>query len=694
MKKIIRREKIIELSKKPLVHRITLLILVLVIINLLFPVRTNVVPVLKVGSIADKDYIAPYTFAIRKSKEELDEERRQAMESTPPVFRLDQDAREKALEDLAIFFKSYEKVDSLTKITIKSREKDFKKMADDIIVQIMNRGLVEDLSTIAVDPKREVSVIKGSSEEKRTGILDVKSAIMLTKERGIELLEGDEEGVKGLVEIVSRSLHPNLIYMKEETDERRRVAADNIKSTKGVVLKGEMIVRAHDPITEDAIEKLTSLAIETGEERIPIELFGRNLLFILSILTLLALMYFIHREILFDTKRLLLIAIVYLLVLSAASLLLRGGLSVYLIPVAMASVFFTIFIGEKAAMASCVPLSFLLTIFIGLGRIEAFFSLPVAILSVVVAGRLRKFSDFSKAIPFLTVITVLIAGGFEIYKGGGYKTILTSLGFAAIGGVISGVLAIGLLPVFERGFRITTDLTLVELIDLNRPLLKALSIQAPGTYNHSLLIASMVESAATNISANSLLARAGAYYHDIGKLKNPLYYIENQKERGNPHDVLRPKVSATILRMHIKDGIERAKKEGLPAEIINIIKEHHGKTLMESLFYKAREEDPKVSEDDFRYEGPSPKTKEAALVMLADAVEASVRSLEKPSSTRIKEQIDRIIDKRVEEGELDNCDITRNDLKKIKDSFYPTLLGVFHPRVSYPQENGRSGNKL
>ncbi len=693
MRRAIKRETITGLLKNPLVHRITIVIIVLLVLNLLFPARSHMVPALKEGSIASKDYIAPYTFAIRKSAAELEEERNLTMESTPPVFRFDGTAEDETQRRLKAFFQTHESVDSLMRKTIEASKADLRTLAGDIIAQIMARGLVEDLGAIGVDPKREILVFKGESQDKKTGILDLKSAIMYVKERGMELSGGDEEKVRALVEVVGRALKPNLVYMKEETEERRHLAADDVKPTKGVVLKGEMIVRAHDPITKEAIEKLSSLAIETGGEKIPTVIFGRNILFILSVLALIALLLFVSRNILFDTKRLLLIAIVYLLILSLASLVVRSNFSVYIIPVAMVSVLFVILMGERAAVACSVPLSFLLAMFIGLGRIEAYFPLPVAIASVFVAGRVRKFSDFSKAIPFLTVIAIVVTAGFEMYKGGGYTLVLNSLGIAAIGGVSSGVLALGLLPLFERGFRITTDLTLVELTDLNRPLLKALSIQAPGTYNHSILLASLVESAATSISVNSLLARASAYYHDIGKLKSPLYYIENQKELGNPHDVLRPKVSASILRMHVKDGIERARKEGLPEEIIDIIREHHGKTLMESLYYKAKEEDPEVNEGDFRYEGPSPTSKEAALVMLADAVEASVRSLEKPSSTRIKEKIDEIIDKRVEEGELDNCDLTRKDIKKIKDAFYPILLGVFHPRVSYPQVSDKIDNQ-
>jgi hypothetical protein len=679
--------------KNPLTHKVSLFIVIVIVLNLLYPARRHGIPVLKEGDIADKDYIAPYTFAIRKSKVDFEKEKRQAMESVAPILRLDENADAESLKRLSLFLQRYDGADSLTRITIESNRSRFEKLAKNVIMQIMERGLVDDLHSLDFGAKRAVVVKRKGGEETRTDILDIESAVMFTKEKGMELLGGDEEKVRALVEIVRHSIKPNLIYMRETTEERRRLATEAVKPTKGVVLKGEMIVRAHDPITKEAIEKLSSLAIETGNERVNTELFGRNLLFVLSILALLTLLYFVKREVLFDTKRLLLIAIISLLILSFSSIVVRGRFSPYVIPVAIGSVLFTILIGEGPAIASIIPLSFLLAMFIGLGTTSALFPLPVGIVSIFVASRVRKFSDFSKAIPFLAIISIVIAVFFEVYKETGYRSTIVSLGFAALGGIGGGVLALGLLPLFERSFGITTDLTLVELTDLNHPLLKTLSIQAPGTYNHSMLIASMVESAASSVFADSLLARAGAYYHDIGKLKNPVYFIENQRERENPHDSLRPKISASILRMHVKDGVERAKREGLPTEIIDIIKEHHGRTLMESLYYKAKEEDQNVNEGDFRYEGPSPRTKEAALVMLADALEASIRSLENPTAIRIKEQIERIIQKRMREGELDHVDLTMRDLKKIKDAFYPILMGVFHPRVAYSDDNAKIKDK-
>lgn len=689
MKKTIKTERIMRFLKNPLTHKISLFIGVVIVLNLLYPARKYGAPALKEGNIADKDYIAPYTFAIRKSKVELEKEKRQATESIAPILHLDEDAYNKSLQRLSLFFQRYEGVDSLTRITIEANKKRFTKLSEDVIKQIMERGVVDGLNAVDFGSKREVIVKRKDGEETRADILDIESTIMFTKEKGMELLKGDEEQVRALVEIVRYSIKPNLIYMKEATEARRDIAAEAVKLTKGVVLKGEMIARAHDPITKEAMEKLSSLAIETGDEGVNTEPFGRNLLFILSLLVLLALLYFVKREVLFDTKKLLLIAIVYLLIVSISSIVVRGGFSAYVIPVAMGSVLFTILLGEGTAIASIIPLSFLLAIFMGLGITHAIFSLPLGIVSIFIASKIRKFSDFSKVIPLLAVVSIFIAVIFELYIEMDYRSLLTSLGFAALGGVSSGVFALGLLPLFEKAFGITTDLTLVELTDLNHPLLKALSIQAPGTYNHTILIASMVESAASSVFANSLLARAGAYYHDIGKLKNPFYFIENQKERENPHDTLRPKISASILRMHVKDGVGRAKKERLPQEIIDIIQEHHGRTLMEQLYNKAKEENEGVNENDFRHEGPSPSTKESALVMLADAIEASVRSLKNPTSIRIKEQIEKIIHKRLEDGELDNVDITMEDLKKIKDAFYPILIGVFHPRVAYSDDNAK-----
>ncbi|HEY5124804.1 MAG TPA: HDIG domain-containing metalloprotein, partial [Ignavibacteria bacterium] len=242
----------------------------------------------------------------------------------------------------------------------------------------------------------------------------------------------------------------------------------------------------------------------------------------------------------------------------------------------------------------------------------------------------------------------------------------------------------------EKSFKITTDLTLLELADFNHPLLKELSTKAPGTFHHSIVMGSMSEAAAEAIGANRALTRVGCYYHDIGKTIRPEYYVENQIERVNRHEALNPNISAKIIISHVKDGIELAKKYKLPPEIINFIPMHHGTTLVSYFFNKAKnttdgnKED--VMENTYMYQGPKPQTRETAIVMLADTIEASARVIEDSSPKKLEEKIEEIIDKRFMEGQLDECDLTLKDLTQIKKSFLNILVGIHHQRIKYPED--------
>ena len=257
------------------------------------------------------------------------------------------------------------------------------------------------------------------------------------------------------------------------------------------------------------------------------------------------------------------------------------------------------------------------------------------------------------------------------------------------------IMVMFLLPIFESLFDLTTDFTLMELSDLNRPLLKRLILEAPGTYHHSLMVGNMVEAVAEEIGANSLVARVGAYYHDIGKLSKPEYFFENKGDSSNKHEKLTPTMSALILVSHVKEGVELAKKEKLPRVVIDAIREHHGTTVMAYFYQKALEYDShdSVNIDDFRYPGPRPRSKETALIMLADSAEAAVRSLKEPTAPRIRSIVEKIVTSRMNDGELDESGLTLNDIAIIREKFIKILTSVFHPRISYPDQEGEDSKQ-
>jgi putative nucleotidyltransferase with HDIG domain len=249
-------------------------------------------------------------------------------------------------------------------------------------------------------------------------------------------------------------------------------------------------------------------------------------------------------------------------------------------------------------------------------------------------------------------------------------------------------MAYPLLWVFERAFDVTTDLTLLELSDTNRPLLKELSLRAPGTFNHSLQVANLGEAAADAIGANALLTRVGALYHDIGKMLKPEYFVENQRPGDNPHDHLKPRMSALIIASHVKEGLELGRQYNLPERVLNFIPMHHGTTRIEYFYQKALKErgpdDPPLLESEFRYPGPRPDSKETGIMMLADSVEAASRSLSDPTHKRLETLVDMIFNARTEDGQLDNTDLTFLDLHRIRETFLAMLLGIYHVRVKYP----------
>jgi putative nucleotidyltransferase with HDIG domain len=275
------------------------------------------------------------------------------------------------------------------------------------------------------------------------------------------------------------------------------------------------------------------------------------------------------------------------------------------------------------------------------------------------------------------------------------------LGMGVLGGVLSAVLAIGIIPIIEMTFNYTTDIKLLELADLNQPVLRQLLINAPGTYHHSILVGILSEAAAESVQANPLLARVSSYYHDIGKIKKPQYFIENQSAGENRHDKLQPSMSSLIIAKHIRDGEELARQYRLGKPIVDIILQHHGTSCMSFFYQKAREmseDEQSVSDSEFRYPGPKPQTKEAGIVMLADAVEATSKTLSEPTAARIQGMVQRIINNIFVDGQLDECELTLKDMHLIAQSFNRILTGIFHSRIDYPEKpeketNGKSADK-
>jgi putative nucleotidyltransferase with HDIG domain len=324
-------------------------------------------------------------------------------------------------------------------------------------------------------------------------------------------------------------------------------------------------------------------------------------------------------------------------------------------------------------------------------------SMPIFIF-LLVSGIVSAFSTQTfntrhsvyRPMMYIALANVLVIVFIDIYLLNG-RIQLVHIGEGVLNSILGGVLFVLFLPIFERLFDFTTDLTLLELGNLNLPLFKEMALEAPGTYHHSIVVGSLAEAAARVIDADPILARVGAYYHDIGKLKKPEYFIENQIGVKNPHDALKPQMSALIIISHVKDGVDMAKKMKLPKTLVSIIEQHHGTTTVELFYKKAMNDKDDVQEDTFRYPGPKPKNKEAALIMLADTVEAAARSEKNITVTKLQKILKESVLRKFNDGQLDDCPVNRQDLENIKTAFLSILTGVFHPRIEYDAKNSISG---
>jgi putative nucleotidyltransferase with HDIG domain len=312
----------------------------------------------------------------------------------------------------------------------------------------------------------------------------------------------------------------------------------------------------------------------------------------------------------------------------------------------------------------------------------------VGFVSCFTSRHVYKRSHFYRIMFALIVTYVLLIMIVESLKLTPNPEIATEVAYGVATGIVTIILVTFFLPIFESLFGFTTQFTLLELSDLNHPLLKRLALEAPGTYHHSIVVSNLCEAAAEAIGANSLLARVGAYYHDIGKMEIPEYFVENQLSLKSKHEVLTPSMSSLVLTAHVKKGRWLGEEAGIPDDVLNFIEEHHGTMVMSYFYDKAIKQGADPSEvDKYRYPGPKPQTRETGISMLADAVEAASRTLEDPKPARIHNLIQRIINDRFESGELDECPLTLRDLARIKDAFAKVLMAAFHQRVAYPNQD-------
>jgi putative nucleotidyltransferase with HDIG domain len=578
-------------------------------------------------------------------------------------------------DDLAALIREYDKRNYYAVLAQIPQEKLMALIADESEITHLKSVVI---NSILPGVKRKQLMEDYLESEKEAALAQIK---MVFDDESIHLIAAD---------LLDKVVTPNSRIDEKATEEQRNAFIETaIKENPVIIYKDERIISKDDVITEDKYQILKELNYIDSEGRPDYLLYIAVflLIFALFFLTMLYLRNF-HKKLYFDKNAVMLVG-VSIIITSLFALLFREFIPQYahlIIPTLIAPVLTAIFLGIQPAIAVNLLLTFSFALMLG-GNTQfifmSFISGTIAPYLTVNATQRRKISLAGLMLGGINLLVVVLTG---ILEKRSLESFLYEGGIAFLNGIFSIILAIGILPFLESTFNIITPMKLIELADPNHPLLKRLLLEAPGTYHHSLMVGNLAEVATREIGGNSLLSRVGAYYHDIGKLKRPHYFKENQMAE-NPHDSLAPSMSSRIITSHTRDGEELALKYKLPRVIRDMIVQHHGTTLMVYFYHAATQSGntEELNEDDFKYQGPLPDTREAAVVMLADSVEAAVRSVPDKTREKIEGLVRKIIKDKLDDGQLDRCDLTLKELTIIAGSFIQVLGGIFHERPEYPE---------
>jgi len=697
-------------------------LLLAVVLAALFPLfpseRRAVGSLLQEGAISKKTVIAPFAFKVLKDEEELRKEREAAERAVPPVLVLDPGVGAAALSKL-------ENLEAWAD-TAAGEEDSSLAAPGDIPLGLgveeasfllfggeAARGLLEDLRTflerlfdggIMSEKVARVmvgwqvaSVITPQAEMRVPAekLVDISRIEMLARERAERLYADDPRAQSAYVRIAATLAEPNVSYDEDEVAKRKKEARSQVSEFLGMVLKDEKIIGSHERVTKNHILKLSSLEYyrsrRAAEEHSFKRLYpylGRYLLILLVMSCFFGYLSLRKAHLVREKA---FVRVLAVMSLAGVGLTWIGidllGFSYLLIPLAMLALVLTVMYDGELGLVFTLSVATVVAVAVGL-QLNYMITTSVASAAAVYSVlRLRRRRHFYRSVLFISLSYAATVIAFNLLKLSPPLEILKECGWGVINAAVSTGAALVSIPVLGAVFGVTNDMTLLELSDLNTPLLRRMMLEAAGTYHHSMIVGNLAEAAAEAIGANSLLARVGSYYHDIGKIAKPEYYRENEfSGTRNRHERLSPTMSCLILESHVRDGVELAREHHLPRAVIDAIKEHHGTTTMSFFYQKAKGVYEDVDEADYKYPGPKPRSRETAIIMLADCVEAASRSLENPTPSRIKSLVKRMIELREREGQLDECKLTTRDLSLIAEAFVPVLIGIFHRRIEYPSE--------
>lgn len=644
--------------------------------------------------------LAPFDFPINKTESELTEEKTELMKSAHPFYRFDEsvesDRLKKFKEELDKTWQSKFQNSTRSPKELQQQEK-LKQVQETIGTQILqmiyDRGIImiSDQSLIS-NPDGVINVLKKNISEEHSGadFLTIQTAYETILQELGKLTAADKELLAPLLE---NSLAHNIVYDDQATKQWSKQIFDKISLTRGLVQKDEVIILKGEVVDELKYQKLISLKSEMKNQDLTGSgkwmMFLANFILVsLALTMLISFLYFFRKDVYDDNSRILLLMLLILLITYVFLWARKANIfDIYLVPICILPIIVRAFYDTRIALFTHV-VTLLIIGFEAPSGFEFMFIQTiagmVAIFSIVNMNRRSQF--FISVLMIFLAYTISFVGVAILHEANFHLIDWMNLKWF-VGNAVITLFAFPLIFIFEKAFGFLSDVSLMELADSNSPLLRELSMRAPGTFQHSLQVANLAEAAIYHIGGNPLLVRAGAMYHDIGKMDMPMYFIENQNTAGNPHDDLTFEESARIIKSHVIRGVEKAKKYNLPEQIIDFIRTHHGTVRLQYFYHSFLKNFPEKMPDEeiFRYPGPLPFSRETAVLMIADSVEAASRSLKSPDSESISHLVDQIIDNQISQRQFDNAPLTLKDISELKKMFKKMLISIYHIRIEYPQ---------
>jgi putative nucleotidyltransferase with HDIG domain len=635
-----------------------------------------------------------------------------AAKAVQPVYKPDEDYLTSLMRDLDNDFAALHDAvtgsgDENSRLAKLKQTQPFSSLSDSVLISLMKTSP----DVLVVDQQIGGDLILSRARNVVSGARTNADVASLRERINMDILQsGLPDNAKAFFKaFVNQEITRPTLVVDQATTDKLRVAAKTLVKRNVLHYKAnQKIVGPGEIVDEEIYQVLVAYGLINSRNTWKAVL-GIGCLVLMGMGIILVYLAQYKKDILHITNRLVLIGLTMLLVLAMGrgviSLNLGGtdfnSLTGMLIPVAWATMSVAILVEADVALLVAVVLAFFVAVLVdptmstSYGLQTGLVALVGGVVGVYSVSHLSQRSDLARAGLFVAAINVVMVSAIALTSGMRLMVWVVGLILGIVNGLASSFLTVGALHWFESGFGITSSVRLLELSNPNRPLLKRLLMEAPGTYHHSILVGNLAEAAAESVEADATLVRVSSLYHDIGKLKRPYFFIENQFTQDNPHDKIAPTLSSLIITSHVKDGLELAKENKLPQQIQDIISQHHGDGLVSFFYHKALEENEDVPEEAFHYEGPKPQTKEAALVALADVVEAAVRSMKQPTPGRVEGLVRKIIKDKLNDGQLNQCDLTLQDLDRIAMAFVRVLSGIFHSRVEYPElpskDNGNEG---